>query len=201
MLRQLASAIWLATSLVGFSVATALAAAPAPSPPPGAVTVQPTNVSFGSAAQPGSSTSASTGQASAGSDGQSAQASHCGVRAGGGQTTYSAQPTSINGSSGAGTPSCSTSQPGGGTSTANGRATARGGAQGNTGAQMANRQASGSQTGTGMPANTGSLKTAGSVQGQSGFAGLWFGFLLLLALLLLLIGFAVGRRRPARATA
>lgn len=152
----------------------AAAADPAPAPPPGSVGVQPAGATTD---QPG--------------------AYHCGVTAGAAGNGYVVQPQQIS-SSGASSPSgCGASTPsGGGTQpSSSGQRTSSGG-----GAQT--QAAAESQAGQ---TKNGDVVPAASVHGASGgFLGgpLWIGLLLFLALLLLLIGFALGRRRqPARATA
>jgi hypothetical protein len=155
-------------------------AASAPSPPPGSVNTQPAGLS---------------------SDGQGNPAAyHCGIQAGAGGGNYVAQPTQIS-SSGASTPTgCGSSAPSssGDTQTSSGgqKASSAGGAQNQTQSSAAART------------NSGDLVPAASGHGTGGgafgsvFGGLlWIGLLLLLALFALLIGFALGRRRPARATA
>jgi len=175
MLRPAVIASVQAVAAVLFVVTPVVAAAP-PSPPPGSVNTQPAGLS---------------------SDGQGNPAAyHCGVQAGAGGSTYSATPTQVS-SSGASTPTgCGSTVSSGGADT-----------QTSSGGQKTS-SAAGTQTQT---QSSGSARTSGagavpaaSVQGTGGgfFGGpLWIGLLLLLALLLVLIGFAVGRRRPARATA
>ena len=157
-----------------FVVAPVQAAAP-PSPPPGSVNTQPAGLS---------------------SDGQGNPAAyHCGVQAGAAGSNYAAQPAQIS-SSGASTPTgCGSTAPSGGgdtqTSSSGQKASSAGSPQTQTQSSAATRTSGGD------------LVPAASVHGTGGvFAGpLWIGLLLLLALLVLLIGFALGRRRPARATA
>jgi hypothetical protein len=157
-----------------FAVAPVDAASP-PNPPPGSVSTQPAGLS---------------------SDGQGNPAAfHCGIQAGAAGSSYTAQPNQIS-SSGASSPAgCGSSAPSGGGDT-----------QTNASGQKASSAAGPkTQTQSSAAARTsgGALVPAASVQGKGGlFAGpLWIGLLLLLALFLLLIGFALGRRRPARATA
>jgi hypothetical protein len=162
-----------------FAVAPVDAASP-PSPPPGSVNTQPAGLS---------------------SDGQGNPAAfHCGVQAGAAGSSYTAQPNQIS-SSGASTPTgCGSTAPssGGDTQTSsNGQKTSSAG-----GAQTQTQSSAAARTGSG------DLVPAASVHGAGGgvFGGvlsgpLWIGLLLLLALFVLLIGFALGRRRPARATA
>ena len=153
----------------------AAAADPAPAPPPGSVSVQP---------------------AGATTDGQPG-AYHCGVTAGAGGNGYVVQPQQIT-SSGASSPTgcAANTSSGSGTqpSSSGQRSSSAGGAQ--------TQAAAAGQTGQ---ATGGDVVPAGSVHSTGGglFGGpLWMGLLLFLALLLLLIGFALGRRRrPARVTA
>ena len=169
-------------TVVAFVVAvvSAEAAGPAPSPPPGAVNVQPAGV---------------------GSDGQgNPGAYHCGVQAGAAGNSYSAQPTQVS-PSGA-------SNPGGCGSTA---AASSGGTEPNSGGQSASPGGVGTQQAGTLPARQSATNLSSSrgvvpdaaVHGAGGFFGgpLWIGLLLLLALLLVLAGFAIGRRRPGRAAA
>lgn len=165
----------LSTVVAGVLLAMPAAAAdPAPAPPPGSVSVQP---------------------AGATTDGQSG-AYHCGVAAGAAGNGYVVQPLQV-GSSGTSSPTgcaTTTSSSGGTQPSSTGQRTSSGG-----GAQT--QAAAVSQTGQ---TNGGDVVPAASVHGADGglFGGpLWIGLLLLLALLVLLIGFALGRRRPARATA
>jgi len=180
MLRPAIVASVSALASVLFVVAPVQAAS-APSPPPGSVNTQPAGLS---------------------SDGQGNPAAyHCGIQAGAGGSNYVAQPTQIS-SSGASTPTgCGSSAPStsGDTQTSSGgQKTASAG-----GAQTQTQSSAAARTGGG------DLVPAASVHGSSGggafggvFGGLlWIGLLLLLALFALLIGFALGRRRPARATA
>lgn len=200
MLRTASVALVIAASAVVVIAGSALAADPAPNPPPGTVYVAPTSVSGGSSSQPGSGTSVSTGQAAATSDSQGQAAQHCGVQAGAGSTGYSAQPTRISGA-GTSSPTCSTSSGGGTAPAGNGQTT--------TGSTTAARDLAGGGAGRAeartKPSIGGSLapKALGGVHSGQGLAGglLWFGLLLLLALLFLLIGFAAGRRRRAQAAA
>jgi hypothetical protein len=157
-----------------FAVAPVEGASP-PNPPSGSVNTQPAGLS---------------------SDGQGNPAAyHCGVQAGAGGSNYAAQPAQIS-SSGASTPSgCGSTAPSGGgdtpTSSSGQKTSSAGGPQTQTQSSAAARTSGGD------------VVPAASVHGSGGlFAGpLWIGLLLLLALLVLLIGFALGRRRPARATA
>lgn len=176
MLRPAIVASVSAIASVLFVVAPVEAASP-PNPPPGSVNTQPAGLS---------------------SDGQGNPAAyHCGIQAGAGGSSYAAQPAQIS-SSGASTPTgCGSSAPSGGgdtqTSSTGQKTSSAGGPQTQT------------QTQSSAAARTsgGDLVPAASVHGTGGvFAGpLWIGLLLLLALFALLIGFALGRRRPARATA
>jgi hypothetical protein len=181
MLRPAIVAFAQAVAAVLFVVAPVQAASP-PNPPPGSVNTQPAGLS---------------------SDGQGNPAAyHCGIQAGAGGSNYAAQPAQIS-SSGASTPTgCGSSAPSSGgdtqTSSSGQKAPSAGAAQTQTQAQSSAAARTGG----------GDLVPAASVHGTGGgafggvFAGLlWIGLLLLLALFALLIGFALGRRRPARVTA
>lgn len=188
--------------LVGVALAlgSVQAMAANPSPPPGSIQVQPVSTSAGSPGQSGSTATVSTGQAWAGSDSQDTSAAHCGVNASTGSTGYSAQPQQVN-TSGASSPSCTSTSGTGNQSAANGNQSTAGGNQSTAG--QANRQGltTSSSTTTGSTSNA--LKPAASDSGLAGFAR-WFGWLfllLLLATLFLLLGFAVGRRRREPAAA
>ena len=174
MLRPAVIASVQAVAAVLFVVTPVVAAAP-PSPPPGSVNTQPAGLS---------------------SDGQGNPAAyHCGVQAGAGGSSYAAAPTQVS-SSGASAPTgCGSTVSSGGGDTQ----TSSGGQKTSSGAGTQTQTQSSGATRT---SGAGAVPAA-SVNGGSGFFGgpLWIGLLLLLALLLLLIGFAVGRRRPARATA
>ena len=175
MLRPAVIASVQAVAAVLFVVTPVVAAAP-PSPPPGSVNTQPAGLS---------------------SDGQGNPAAyHCGVQAGAGGTNYSAAPTQVS-SSGASTPTgcgSTVSSGGGDTQTSSGGQKTSSGA----GTQTQNQSSGAART-----SGAGAVPAASVQGGGAGFFGgpLWIGLLLLLALLLVLIGFAVGRRRPARATA
>lgn len=175
MLRPAIVASVSALASVLFVVAPVEAASP-PNPPPGSVNTQPAGLS---------------------SDGQGNPAAyHCGIQAGASGSNYAAQPAQIS-SSGASTPNgCGSSAPSSGgetqTTSSGQKTSSSGGAQTQTQSSAAARTAGGD------------LVPAASVHGTGGgvFGGLlWIGLLLLLALFALLIGFALGRRRPARATA
>lgn len=189
MIRSAASAIALvALSIVVFS-ATAVAANP-PAPPPGSIQVQPISTSAG-----GNTAGASTGQAWASSDNQSA--AHCGVGATAGGADYSAQPQQVT-TSGSGSPNCASST---GAPSTSGQPANQ--ASGQTGGQT-NSQGRGLSSGGGTGAGSSGAGTTGHsfkpAASASSFAaaGQWFGWLFLLllaAFLFLLLGFAVGRRR------
>jgi len=181
-----------AVALVAFALAlgSVQAMAANPSPPPGSIQVQPVSASAGSPVQSGSTAAVSTGQAWGGSNSQDTTAAHCGANASAGSTGYAAQPQQVD-TSGASSPSCGTTSGGGaGQTNAQGRTTGSG-----TGAGAGNAGATSGAGGTGSSRY--SLKPAASVTGLAWFAR-WFGWLsllLLLAILFLLLGFAVGRRR------
>jgi hypothetical protein len=128
--------------------------------------------------------------------------SHCGGQGSAGGTGTSAQPASL-GTAGSGTPTCSNSSAGTAaapTSTGQSTYSARNGA-GDTSGSSSSGTGSGQTTTT-----TGGLtaaKLVGSTSSNRGWINLlgWLFLALLLAVLFLLIGVAVGRRRTARAAA
>lgn len=202
---RIASSVVVAAASMALSAAGAAAANP-PSPPPGTVTAQPMSVTAGSSSQPGGGVSASTGTTGAYSDGQNPSASHCGVQASAGSNGYSAQPASI-GSSGTGTPTCSTAagSGSGATSTSTqGQGAGRGAGAGSGAGGTTQTDA----TPTGWPAEDIGLSRNLLLRSSSldGASGLWPGILVwiglaLLALLFILLGVAIGRRRKAEAPA
>jgi hypothetical protein len=175
MLRPAVIASVQALAAVLFVVTPVVAAAP-PTPPPGSVNTQPAGLS---------------------SDGQGNPAAyHCGVQAGAGGSSYAAAPTQVS-SSGASAPNgcgSTVSSGGGDTQTSSG---------GQKTSSAAGTHTQSQSSGAARTSGAGAVPAASVHGGSSGFFGgpLWIGLLLLLALFLLLIGFAVGRRRPARATA
>lgn len=172
MLRPAVVASFSSVAAVVLFMAPAAAADPVPGPPPGSVNVQPAGLSTDGQGQPA--------------------AYHCGVAANAAGSGYSAQPQQVS-SSGASSPTgCSSGAPSGGGSTqasSSGQNTAPG--------RAAQTQSAAANT------NGGEAVPAISVHSGGGFVGgpLWIGLLLLLALFVLLIGFALGRRRPARVVA
>ena len=194
MLRIASSVVVAAVSMV-LCAAEAAAENP-PSPPPGTAVAQPMNVTAGSSSQPGSNTGVSTGQAGAYSDGQNPDLAHCGAQANAGSSGYSVQPASIGGS-GTGNPTCGTASGSGGGATSSST-------QGQTAGRGAGAGQSGGQAGeSGLGAN-GLVRTGSVSRGGSGlWPGIliWIGLALLLALLFLLLGLAIGRRRKAEAPA
>ena len=172
-----------------FLVSAVPAAADAgPNTPPGDVRLQPTSVSAGSQSQPASNTSLATGRAGASSDSQSA--SHCGLKASAGGSGQSAEPARVN-TGGTSTPTdCNAA------TTGNGAASTTTGRTYSQNAKSSQNQGAGTVIGSGLiPAasKVGSVATL-LVIGLLGLA-------LLLVLFLLLLGFALGRRRQARAAA
>jgi cobalamin biosynthesis Mg chelatase CobN len=199
MLRPASRAFALFVLSLALSCVQATAANP--SPPPGSVQVQPVSASAGSPGQSGSTAGVSTGQAWAGSSSQATTAAHCGVNAGAGSTGYSAQPQQVD-SSGASSPDC-TSVSGNGSQSTAGLA----GTQGRTSTAGTGTGSTTTGGATSGANSTGSksfaLKPAASVTGLAWF-GQWFGWfllLLLLAIVFLLLGVAIGRRRREPASA
>ena len=187
--------------VVALALSCVQATAANPSPPPGSVQVQPVSASAGSPSQSGGTAGVSTGQAWAGSNSQDTTAAHCGVNASAGSTGYSAQPQQVN-SSGATSPDCASVSGNGSQSTAG-----QAGAQGRTGTSGTGTGSTATGGATSGANGTGSksfaLKPAASVTGLAWFAQ-WFGWLfllLLLAIVFLLLGVAVGRRRREPASA
>src|ERR1700674_5270601 len=190
MLRPTSLALVSAAFMTLFVSSAALAAGPAPNPPPGSVAVQPTSISGGSSSQPGGGAGVTTGQAGASSDNQGQTAQHCGVQVGTGGAPYSAQPTQVGTVSGTSSPTgCDTSSSGAKDTSQTGQTAPSG--------DNAPRVKSGAGAGGGA------ITPTALGRGGPGFFGglIWIGLLLLLALLFLLLGFAVGRRRQAKAAA
>src|SRR4029077_4969226 len=176
---------------------TVQAMAANPSPPPGSIQVQPVSATAGSPGQSSGTAAASTGQAWAGSDSQDTTAAHCGVSASAGSTGYAAQPQQVN-TSGASSPTCMGSS---GSRNSNPSPAGQTNPQGRTsssGTGVGSATTGGTTSGANATGSSGlALKPAASVTGPAGFAR-WFGWLfllLLLAILFLLLGVAIGRRR------
>lgn len=184
MLRPAASAVVLSAFAAVLGTVTAMAATP-PSPPPGSFQVQPISASAGAG-----TAGASTGQSWA--SGENQTAAHCGASAGVDGTSYTAEPQQVT-SSGSSAPSCGTS------SGSDGGAPATSGQTNNQGRSLGSGTGPGSVKGT-ATSGTGSGTTTGGLGALARWFG-WLFLLMLLAVLFLLIGFAVGRRRREPATA
>jgi cobalamin biosynthesis Mg chelatase CobN len=155
---------------------------------PGDVRLQPTSVSAGSQPQPASNASLSTGRAGASSEDQSA--SQCGLKASAAGSGQSAEPARVS-TGGNSTPTdCNAA------ATGNGAASTTTGRTSSQSAKSSQNQGAATVIGSSLlPAasKVGSVATL-LVIGLLGLA-------LLLVLFLLLLGFALGRRRQARAAA
>ena len=201
MLRPTSLALVSAAFMTLFVSSAALAAGPAPNPPPGSVAVQPTSISGGSSSQPGGGAGVTTGQAGASSDNQGQTAQHCGVQVGTGGAAYSAQPTQVGTVSGTSSPTgCDTSSSGAKDTSQTGQTAPSGD---NAPRVKSGAGAGGGQSGSSNTMGGRAITPTALGRGGPGFFGglIWIGLLLLLALLFLLLGFAVGRRRQAKAAA
>jgi hypothetical protein len=199
MLRRLTLSATSAAFGLLFSVVTAGAASD-PAPPPGAVSVQPVSVSAGSSAQPGGTASAQTGHSDAYTSDGSAGAGHCGIQAGGGGTSYAADPNQIDTAGSSTAKQCSSSSTGTNTAPSSGTNTAGNSSALTTNSKSATTRGSGQTMPAGVP--TSNLVKGSAVSGVAALGILLLlGLAILLAFFFFLLGALLGRRRQARTTA